>query len=56
MKENHPYQGSKVEKKSLGDLFDDDLYLLCVISIFAIFEIEGCLRSWQLPKQLRFLV
>ena len=28
-----------------NDLFDDDLYLLCVISIFATFEIGGYLRS-----------
>ena len=29
----------------LGDLFDDDLYLLCVISIVVTFEIGGYLRS-----------
>ena len=29
----------------LSDLFDDDLYLLCVISIFATFETGGYLRS-----------
>ena len=29
----------------LGDLFDDGLYLLGVISIFATFEIGGYLRS-----------
>ena len=27
-----------------GDLFDDDLYLLCAISIFATFEIGGLSR------------
>ena len=31
----------------LGDLFDDGLYLLCVISIFATFEIGGYLRSYN---------
>ena len=29
----------------LCDLLDDNLYLLCVISIFATFEIGGYLRS-----------
>ena len=33
----------------LGDLFDDDLYLLCVVSIFATFEI-GVISE---PKQYR---
>ena len=37
------------ENIRLGCLFDDeffdDLYLLCVISIFATFEIGGYLRS-----------
>ena len=33
------------KNKSLSALFDGELYLVCVISIFATFEIGGCLRS-----------
>ena len=45
---NLPYRESKVEEKHKlipGDLFDDDLYLVCVISIFATFEIGGLIRT-----------
>ena len=33
------------KNKLLGDLFDGDLYLLGVISIFASFELGGYFRS-----------
>ena len=39
------------EKHTLGDLFDDGLYLLCVISIFATFEIGGYHRSLTISKK-----
>ena len=59
-KENVSHRGSKAKEtfhieearlrknKLLSDLFNGDLYLLCVISIFATFELGGYLRS--LPK------
>ena len=42
------------EKYFLGDLYDDGLYLLCVISIFPTFEIGGYLRSQTLSKNLGY--
>ena len=42
-----------MENIPFDDLFDDDLYL-CVISIFATFEIGGYLRSQTISKKLGY--
>ena len=52
-KENLPYRGTSLRKNILlGDLFDDDLYLLCVISIFVTLKLGVISDLKQYRKNL----
>ena len=55
-KRNFPYGESKVEgKQFLGDLFDGDLYLLCVISIFRLLKLGFISDPDQYRKNLAII-